>query len=1016
MAKSTQGAFRVPGGFKIQNPYPVDDRMVVNNDNDLINATELPDVYQGIIVYSKESKKHYKWNGFDRTKLSNWESIGNQKKYGLQGQSYRITNNNSNDVIAADSLKIGNYVRNQEELNLMLANPDSKISFETVLSTWTKFSHNNLNELPANLGETTQWNYDSINKELSATINSTSHIGYISDVPLLNYKLNARLFSTVLADNDKIGIVIAFVEDPNDLIANEAFGLNPEIYPDLNTSDEFIPNQHTLTLFRSRKGPTESYFVVYNYEKSDSKIIENGSNLVSNTTDNWGTSYVDVQVERTKNTINVYTLNFSDLAQNVNFEDTKITIDLESDNDLKRFIGACRYGFSTHDQNGASFKNISIKGSGNNEIYDLEKRNVWTLDSNEDWVIDPLRKTDQEILNKTLLYNKVLKTIVWYNTSKNFVKLTQEEFSSSEVFYFIVTPNTTNLNTVNNASDFSIKNPENALMVFTYYDGNDLTQANIIDTKRFKLITAPNSQTGDYNTNRLISGTFGTNGQTLVESNFQLIYEKQTTSSDISNIAQTIDLGNITPSATVWDFINASTESYELENPNVNLNIVKGIVDDKTVEYLYKGSGNIYGSAFETLAENDLQLLNRDEDIISQKDYSFDSYVKLTSSSLSSFLINQQNFCLLKTTNNNNLYFAHKSSLNLNLNGCRIKLSETGQVSDLNLGTEENDFIYYLVPNTFEKDSTGVGTFTYWRKIILADTENIKDNAVTSNKIAANNVTETKLAIAVRNKLNTQPDWSQNNQTALDFIKNKPSSLDGVGIQSTVNNNDGTFTITYTDETTFTTSDLTGPQGVRGPKGENGAPGIQGFPGPPGEDGAIGPQGEQGIQGEVGPKGDQGDDGLTSYQVWLANGNTGTVQDYLDSLVGADGTNGTDGNDGATGATGPQGETGAAGEDATARTNKTVTASSYILLATDVDKFLIFSNACTVVVPNGLAANLEFQGKQGGTGQVTFSAESGGTLNVPSVFLAETAEQHCFFGIRTDGGDGSTILGTLKLA
>jgi hypothetical protein len=98
------------------------------------------------------------------------------------------------------------------------------------------------------------------------------------------------------------------------------------------------------------------------------------------------------------------------------------------------------------------------------------------------------------------------------------------------------------------------------------------------------------------------------------------------------------------------------------------------------------------------------------------------------------------------------------------------------------------------------------------------------------------------------------------------------------------------------------------------------------------------------------------------------------------------------------------------------RTNKTVTASSYILLAADVDKFLIFSNACTVVVPNGLDTDLEFQGKQGGTGQVTFSAEAGGTLNVPSVFLAETAEQHCFFGIRTNGGDVSTILGTLKLA
>jgi hypothetical protein len=166
------------------------------------------------------------------------------------------------------------------------------------------------------------------------------------------------------------------------------------------------------------------------------------------------------------------------------------------------------------------------------------------------------------------------------------------------------------------------------------------------------------------------------------------------------------------------------------------------------------------------------------------------------------------------------------------------------------------------------------------------------------------------------------------------------------------------------------------------------------------------------LVGPKGDKGEQGDDGLTSYQVWLANGNTGTVQDYLDSLVGADGA---DGATGATGATGPQGETGPAGEDLTARTNKTVTASSYILLESDADKFLIFSNACTVVVPNGLAANLEFQGKQGGTGQITFSAESGGTLNVPSVFLKETAEQHCFFGIRTEGSDVSTILGTLKL-
>ena len=45
------------------------------------------------------------------------------------------------------------------------------------------------------------------------------------------------------------------------------------------------------------------------------------------------------------------------------------------------------------------------------------------------------------------------------------------------------------------------------------------------------------------------------------------------------------------------------------------------------------------------------------------------------------------------------------------------------------------------------------------------------------------------------------------------------SGDDGVGILSTTDNNDGTFTILYTDGTTFTSSDLTGPQGPVGPEG-----------------------------------------------------------------------------------------------------------------------------------------------------------------------------------------------------
>ena len=73
---------------------------------------------------------------------------------------------------------------------------------------------------------------------------------------------------------------------------------------------------------------------------------------------------------------------------------------------------------------------------------------------------------------------------------------------------------------------------------------------------------------------------------------------------------------------------------------------------------------------------------------------------------------------------------------------------------------------------------------------------------------------------------------------------NGTNGLDGNGIASTVDNGDGTFTFTYDDGTTFTTSDLTGPQGAQGPSGSNGA------------------------------------NGASAYDIWLVQGNSGSVQDF----------------------------------------------------------------------------------------------------------------------------------------
>ena len=102
------------------------------------------------------------------------------------------------------------------------------------------------------------------------------------------------------------------------------------------------------------------------------------------------------------------------------------------------------------------------------------------------------------------------------------------------------------------------------------------------------------------------------------------------------------------------------------------------------------------------------------------------------------------------------------------------------------------------------------------------------------------------------------------------------------------------------------------------------------------------------------------------------------------------------------------------------RKNKTITASTYTLLNTDVKRFLRFTNACVVTVPVGLVADLEFQGIQAGSGQVTFTTAStplgGNDLNVFAGFLKETAGQHCFWGIRTEGSNRASLTGTLKLA
>ena len=73
--------------------------------------------------------------------------------------------------------------------------------------------------------------------------------------------------------------------------------------------------------------------------------------------------------------------------------------------------------------------------------------------------------------------------------------------------------------------------------------------------------------------------------------------------------------------------------------------------------------------------------------------------------------------------------------------------------------------------------------------------------------------------------------------------------------------------------------------------------------------GADGQPGKDGENGAPGQDGKDGDPGKSAYELWLDAGNTGTEEDYLNSLKGKDGE------DGKEGPQGPQGEPGKDGQD-----------------------------------------------------------------------------------------------------
>ena len=103
------------------------------------------------------------------------------------------------------------------------------------------------------------------------------------------------------------------------------------------------------------------------------------------------------------------------------------------------------------------------------------------------------------------------------------------------------------------------------------------------------------------------------------------------------------------------------------------------------------------------------------------------------------------------------------------------------------------------------------------------------------------------------------------------------ADMAGNGITGVTDNGDGTLTFTYYDGSSYTTGVLSSLVGATGPQG---------------------------------PAGQNGTNGQSAYDLWLAQGNTGTVADFLNSLQGPEGVQGNTGPQGIAGTNGLNGSNG----------------------------------------------------------------------------------------------------------
>lgn len=343
------------------------------------------------------------------------KDFGNQENTVVEGNDPRLSDARQPTPHVHDIMDRRVIVENQQEFN---DSSDVDVSQDEIFNSWYRFSHFNLGNFPHNASELNQWSYDNLTNTISCTINSASYIGFISENYFENYELEA-VFKSNNADDDVIGFVVAFYEDP--ITGNENTLSVLVCRGGTGNNHNYVPAQ---------TGDNFSFALVYNYQQADAKIIgtyfnETGSPYNGAWTNNSdGINGIKVKVVRNGDTITAYRSSF-DFDKNLNEGVGEfLTIDLNSDADLVQFKGKRRYGYSCFSQDDSTFTEISF--SNNDDlIYNIPDNNVYRYDKQlEQWVIDSGRSFSDLGINK-FIFNENTEKLFYVNDNVETIKVSE---------------------------------------------------------------------------------------------------------------------------------------------------------------------------------------------------------------------------------------------------------------------------------------------------------------------------------------------------------------------------------------------------------------------------------------------------------------------------------------------------------------------------------------------------------------------------------------------------------------